>query len=392
MRQEAGPPHRSSSVDILRGAVLLLMALDHVRVYSGIPASGSSPEVFFTRWVTHFCAPAFLFLAGVSLFLANRGAGATAALSKRLLVRGAWLVVLELTVIRFAWTFNFAYGDNLLAGIIWAIGWCMILMAAVVHLPRAVIAGFGLLVIVGHNAIGMLFLQHNPWEHSYHWLYRIVYAGGWFNLRPGGPELDVLYSIVPWVGVMAAGFAFGPILESEPSRRDRLCYRLGLSAMALFVLLRLTNLYGDPFAWPEDYPRLPAWLAFFQAQKYPASLQFLLMTLGPTIALIPWLERARGRFAEGIAVFGRVPMFFYLLHIPFIHLVAVAIAAVRTPESVGWLFESHPLVRPPAPDGYRYGLGLLYAVWIGVTTALYFPCRWYAGIRPGIPRRWRNLV
>lgn len=383
---------RVRSVDILRGAVMLLMALDHVRVYSGIPAGGPSPGVFFTRWVTHFCAPAFVFLAGTSLFLSSHGARATLATSKQLLVRGAWLVLLELTVIRFFWTFNFAYSDNLLAGVIWVIGWCMILMAAVVHLPRAAIAAVGLVVIFGHNLVGGLVLVNNPWQNPYPWLVRVLYAGGSFPVGSSGPELGVLYSIVPWIGVMAAGYAFGSVLTLNPKRRDRICYSVGLSAVALFVVLRVTNLYGDPFAWPGDYPRFPPWLAFLKTLKYPASLQFLLMTLGPAIALMPVLERVRGRWTEALATVGRVPMFFYLLHIPLIHLTALAIAAVRTPQSVGWLFESHPLFKSPAPEGYVYGLGLLYFVWIAVCIALYLPCRWYAGVRPRLPKHWRSLI
>jgi uncharacterized membrane protein len=383
---------RVPSVDIVRGAVMILMALDHVRVYSGIPAGGPAPEVFLTRWVTHFCAPAFLFLAGTSIFLSSKGARPTAALTRQLLIRGAWLVILELTFIRLAWTFNLAYADNLLAGVIWAIGWCMIVMAALIHLPRTAIAGFGILVIAGHNFVGSFVLQNNPWENPYHWLVRIVYAGGWFNLGSQGSELVVLYSIIPWIGVMAAGYAFGSILTMDPGSRDRACYLIGFSAIALFVLLRSTNLYGDPSTWPDDFPRHAAWTAFLNPRKYPASFQFLLMTLGPTIAVMPLLEKARGKFAKTVALFGRVPMFFYLLHIPLIHLTVLAIAAFRSPESIGWLFESHPLPQSPVPEGYTFSIGLLYAVWAAVSVALFFPCHWYAGIRPGLPKWWRNLL
>ncbi len=383
---------RTPAVDIIRGAVMILMALDHVRVYSGISAGGATVAVFLTRWVTHFCAPAFIFLAGTSLFLSVKETKPTLALSRQLVVRGAWLVILELTVLRLAWTFNFGWGDNLLAGVLWAIGWSMVLMAAVIHLPRIAIGAFGILVIVGHNLVGGWVLINNPWQNPYHWLARIFYTGGWFEIGNDGPALAILYSIVPWIGVMAAGYAFGRVLTLEPQRRDRICQAIGLSAIALFILLRATSLYGDPFSWLDHHPRLPALLAFLNAQKYPASLQFLLMTLGPTIALIPTLDRLRGRFADIVSVFGRVPMFFYLLHIPLIHLTALAIAAVRTPDAIGWLFDDHPLLRSPVPDGYTYGFPLLYATWIAVTVALYFPCRWYADARPPLPKWWRNLI
>ena len=383
---------RVQSVDLIRGIVLVLMALDHVRVYSGVSAGGASAAVFFTRWVTHFCAPAFLFLAGTSIYLSNLRAPADARPSRQLVIRGLWLILLELTFIRFAWTFNFGHGENLLAGVIWAIGWSMILMAGLIRLPRPAILAFALLILVGHNLVGELFVQESPWQSHYHWLFRVIYAGGWIELGETGPELDVLYSIVPWVGVMAAGYWFGPILLAEAKPRDRLCLLTGLAMIAAFVVLRVTSLYGDPRSWPEDYDWLPAWLAFFSPQKYPASLQFLLMTLGPMLVAVPMFERAAGRVSDTLRAIGRVPMFFYLLHIPLIHLLAVGIAAVRTPEALPWLFEDHPLLAPPAPDGYVYGLGLLYATWLAVVLLLVIPCRRYAALRPKLPKRLRDLI
>lgn len=378
-------PRRIVSVDLIRGAVMVLMALDHVRVYAGVPAGGTTVALFFTRWITHFCAPAFVFLAGTSLALS----GATRP--GRLALRGLWLVLLELTVLRLAWTFNFNWDESLFAGVIWAIGICMVLMAAIVRLPRIAVAAFGLIVLFGHDLVGGMVLVDNPWQNPYPWFTRIVYAGGGFEIGEGGPALLVLYSIVPWVGVMAAGFGFASILALEPGRRDRWCHAIGLGAVALFVLLRTTGIYGDPFG-RSDFTGHPGWLAFLNTTKYPASLQFLLMTLGPVIALIPTLERVRGRRAEPLALLGRVPMFFYLLHIPLIHAVAVAIAALRTPEAVSWLLLDHPLPGVPVPDGYRWSLPLLYTVWIGVTLVLFVPCRWYASVRPRLPAWARSLV
>lgn len=368
------------------------MALDHVRVYSGVSAGGATAGVFFTRWVTHFCAPAFLFLAGTSLFLSSRGVTESSRPSRTLVVRGLWLILLELTFIRFAWTFNFDHDQNLFAGVIWAIGWSMILMAGLIRLPRPAILAFAVLTIVGHNLVGELFVQESPWRSEYHWLFRVVYAGGWIQLGANGPELDVLYSIVPWVGVMAAGYGLGPVFAAEPKRRDRALVLLGFLMTALFVALRVTGLYGDPRVWPEDYAGLSSWLSFLGPQKYPASLQFLLMTLGPMLMVVPLLERASGAVTATLGAIGRVPMFFYLLHIPVIHLFALGIAAIRTPEDLPWLFEDHPLLAPPAPEGYEYGLGLLYAVWLGVVLLMIGPCRWYARLRPRLPKRWRNLI
>ncbi len=382
---------RSAAVDILRGLALILMALDHARVYSGISAAGSTADVFFTRWVTHFCAPTFLFLSGVSLFLSSRAARPSAALSKLLVIRGLWLIFLELSIIRLAWTFNFDHDENLLGGVIWAIGWCMILMAGIVHLPRWGILLFGLLVMAGHNVIGTLYLTESPWQAEYPWLFRVLYAGGWIELSEE-LELDILYSIVPWVGVMATGYAFAPIFSLAARQRDRLCYGIAAGMILLFVALRLSAAYGDPSVWPEDYPGLATWLSFLAPQKYPASLQFLLMTLGPAIVLIPLLEKSRGRITAALATIGRVPMFFYLLHIPLIHLLALLIALVRSPESVDWLFDDHPLLRGPVPEGYVYGIGLLYLLWAAACALLYMPCAWYARIRPRLPKAWRNLI
>jgi len=371
-------------VDILRGAVMVLMAIDHVRVYAGVPAGGPDPGVFFTRWVTHFCAPAFVFLAGTSAFLYGR---THKDLSRFLLLRGAWLVLLELTVIRVAWTFNFDFANYLLAGVIWVIGWCMILMALLVKLPVKVVGGGGVAIIVLHNAIMTPLVGLLP--DSLSWLRKILYVGFFdepSRLFGSGPPLIVLYVIVPWIAVMAAGYGFGAILAMEPARRDRLCLRIGLGAIAAFLVLRGFNLYGDPRPWSApspggEGPGMPAALSFLNTAKYPASLNFLLMTLGPTIALVPLLEKARGRLAQWLTVFGRVPFFFYLLHIPLIHALALLVSLIREGSLNPWLFTNHPMANPPPPDGYLWSLGLLYLVWGVAVALLYIACRWFAGVK-----------
>jgi uncharacterized membrane protein len=379
---------RIGSIDVIRGAVMVLMAVDHVRVYAGVPPGGPEPAVFFTRWITHFCAPAFFFLAGTSAFLFGQR-GDKGTLSRFLVVRGLILVLLELTIIRLSWTFNFDYANYLLAGVIWSLGWCMVLLAILVRLPLGVVAAFGIAVVAGHNLIDPHFRE---WAEAARtsplgWLWQILYFGGGFRLFGSGPPLIILYSLVPWIGVMAAGYAFGWVMLREPAKRDRLCLAIGLGATALFLVLRGFNLYGNRFPWSATGPEMPALLSFLNSSKYPASLLFLLMTLGPTIALIPLIERARGAVARWLTVFGRVPMFYYLLHIPLIHLVAVLISLVRTPGDTGWLFTNHPMMPPEVPDGYRWSLGLLYGVTVVVVVILYFPCRWFAarkaeGIHP----------
>jgi uncharacterized membrane protein len=377
---------RIASVDMIRGAVMILMAIDHVRVFAGVPAGGPTVGIFFTRWVTHFCAPAFLFLAGTSAFFYGRR---HQDLSRFLLVRGAWLVFLELTVLRVAWTFNLDFAHYEMAGVIWCIGWCMIVLAGLVKLPLNIVGIIGILIIAGHNLLDSFVRTLVPTlgNDAGSALWKIMYVGffaGPVSFGTDGPNIIVLYSLVPWVGVMAAGYAFGTILTLEPARRNRLCLEMGLGAIALFLLLRGFNIYGDPRPWtspsvtPGGRPGMPALLSFLNTTKYPASLSFLLMTLGPCIALVPLLERARGFLAEKASLFGRVPMFFYVLHIPLIHALAVLVSLISHGEVSGWLFTNHPMGNPPAPDGYMWTLWQLYAVWAVAIVLLYYASSWFA--------------
>ena len=364
---------RVASIDLIRGAVMVLMAIDHVRVYSGLPAGGPTAGIFFTRWVTHFVAPAFIFLAGTSAFFYGRK---HTDLSRFLFVRGVWLVLLELTVIRVCWTFNLDFANYMLAGVIWVIGWCMILMSALVRLRPRTAGIIGIAIIALHNLVVMPLISRTQ---ALGELWKILYIG-FFQGPVAGTPLIVLYSIIPWIGVMAAGYWFGTVLTTEPARRNRICLRLGLGAAALFLVLRGLNIYGDPQSWSSS-GRMPALLSFLNTTKYPASLSFLLMTLGPTIALVPLLDRARGRVAQWLTVFGRVPFFYYVLHIPLIHALALVVSKVRTGSVDPWLFTNHPMGNPPAPDGYTWSLGLLYLVWAVAIVILYVPSRWYSGLK-----------
>ena len=380
---------RIASVDIIRGAVMVIMAIDHVRVYSGLPAGGPTPGIFFTRWITHFCAPAFIFLAGTSIFFYARK---HSDVSRFLLIRGLWLILLELTILRLAWTFNFDFAHYEMAGVIWVIGCCIILMAVLVKLPLPVSAAIGVIIIGAHNLmdphIGKLLEGMDG--NNFSALWKIGYIGffaGPVQFGPNGPNLIVLYSIVPWIGVMAAGYAFGKILSLERARRKQICLLIGLGAVALFLLLRGFNLYGDPRAWHRSVisqngaPSMPAVLSFLNCTKYPASLDFLLMTLGPVIALVPFLETASGALSRAIAMFGRVPFFFYVLHIPLIHALALLVSKIRLGFVSPWLFTNHPMGNPEPPDGYTWSLPLLYLVWAITIALLYFACRWFAGVK-----------
>ena len=328
---------------------MVLMALDHVRVYSAVPAGGPEPAIFFTRWVTHFCAPAFLFLAGSSAWLrAQQKPG----LSRWLFTRGLLLVALELVAMRFFWTFNSDVRHYLLAGVLWVIGWCFVCMALLVRLPRPAVGLFGLAIVLFHNAAAPWLFQAGP----------LLYGIGVI-----GP-LAVLYSLIPWLGVMAMGYGFAPYLANR-----RVTLLTGAAAVALFVLLRATDTYGDPRLFRVGSSS--ALLRFLNTTKYPASLQFLLMTLGPLLLLVPWAERAQGRLAEALRVFGRVPLFFYVLHIPLAHLLALAVSAARG-QPLGWLFANHPMSPGPAPEGFQWPLWLLYAVTALLVALLYPMCTW----------------
>jgi len=373
---------------------MILMAIDHVRVYAGVPAGGPNPGVFFTRWITNFVAPAFAFLSGTSAYLLGRKLGSTRALSRYLLTRGLILVLLELTVIRVAWTFNFRFGEYLLAGVIWMLGWCMVLMAALVWLPVVAIGAFGVVVIFLHNVMDFVAPPTDSLgQGALDWLWQILYYGGPIQLGTNGPTLAVLYSIVPWIGVMAAGYAFGALTTMETERRDRISVLIGLSAIVLFFALRTLDVYGDPRHWHVTNPTpVPTFFRFINTTKYPASLQFLLMTLGPMFVLLPLFDRARGKIGDVVATFGRVPMFYYLLHIPTIHFAAVIISLIRERHVDGWLFENHPMMSPPPPQDYMWRLGLLYLVWLLVVGLLYFPSRWYWRKKSTRSARWMRFI
>jgi uncharacterized membrane protein len=383
------PKSRIGSIDLIRGAVMILMAIDHVRVFSGVPAGGPTAGVFLTRWVTHFCAPAFIFLAGTSVFLYGRK---HADVSRYLLIRGAWLIFLELTFLRVAWTFNFDFLHYEMAGVIWVIGCCMILMAGLVKLPLAAVGTIGVVIMAAHNLMdshrGRLLDSLD--QNRLSGLWKIFYVGffaGPVQFGPHGPNLIVLYSIIPWIGVMAAGYAFGKIMTLEPAQRKRLCLAIGLSAIGLFLVLRGFNLYGDPRPWHaaaqgwNGAPPMPALFAFLNTTKYPASLSFLLMTLGPMIALVPLLEGLVGGVARRLILFGRVPFFFYMLHIPLIHALALVVSKIRLGVVSPWLFTNHPMGNPEPPEGYVWSLPLLYLIWGITIVLLYFACRWFAALK-----------
>ena len=374
---------RLRSIDIVRGVVMVLMAIDHVRVYSGVPAGGPTAGVFFTRWVTHFCAPAFVFLAGTGAYLQGMKTGDRRALSRYLVTRGLMLVVLELTVIRFSWTFNFHYSEFVLAGVIWMLGWCMVLMAGLIWLSTRTIAVFGILVMFGQQLFGLLPRALTAQARdAIAPFWNFFYPSG----SPGWEGMTILYTLVPWIGVMAAGYAFGAIVTREPAERRRLCLRIGLSATALFVVFVGVFMVFAPGGDGDG----PAIFRALNPPKYPASQPFLLMTLGPMIALLPLAERATGRIAGMFETFGRVPMFYYLLHIPLIHVTSLAAWYLRDGSVHSERFATAPFVRMPPEQ--QWSLALLYLVFAIDVALLYFACRWFAAVKARRQDAWLRYI
>ena len=374
---------RIQSIDVLRGIIMVLMAIDHVRVYSGVPAGGPTLGVFFTRWITHFCAPGFVFLAGTSAFLYGQSIGGDRrALAKYLVTRGALLVLLEVTLVKLGWTFRLDYGFTL-AGVIWMLGWCMILMGGLVFLPTKWIGIIGLALIFGQNVFQPLFGAVRGALGPAGIVLDFLYLGNQSDNDP----MAILYVIIPWIGVMAAGYAFGAIMTKEPAERKKLCYRIGGGATVAFIVLAAAGamLRGGGETAPPFIVRM------LNQNKYPASQLFLMMTLGPTILLVPFFERARGWFTDVMATFGRVPFFYYLLHIPLIHALALIVMRLK----FGDAFNSAAYAIAPyaqVPPAQRWSLLLLYAVFLVAVALLYPACRWYAGFKSRRRDPWLKYI
>ncbi len=372
--------NRLTSIDMLRGVVLVIMALDHVRDMVTHPQSanysaavdfaGSAGALFFTRWITNFCAPTFVLLAGVSAFMygATRQRS-TGEVTRFLASRGVWLVFLELTVIGFAWSFNLH--SKLLLQVIWAIGWSMIALSALVWLPRAAIAGFGVVMIAAHN--GLDGIQPVLSEASPLWI--ILHIPG--TLEVGGtPVAFIIYPLIPWIGVMALGYAIGPyFVGPNPERPGRLLLTGAVLTLS-FLLLRLTNLYGDPAVWAPQQNTAATIISFLNVTKYPVSLQFLLMTLGPALMLLGWFERLTGKAVTILVTIGRVSFFYYILHLYLIHAIAVSIGLWQ-----GFTLREMAVVFLETPPNFGLSLGGVYIVWLLTVVTMYPACAWFAGVK-----------
>ena len=359
-------PARIASVDILRGLVMAIMALDHTRIFftdTGFnPRDVTEPALFLTRWVTHICASTFIFLAGLSAFLYGRGKK-TLDLSRFLLIRGVWLILIDVTLIKFGWRFDLDV-FRMTGGIIFAIGGSMIALAALVWLPRWAVAGLTLIIITGHNLFDTMRADELG---GASWAWHILHEPGRVYFSDQA-SVYVLYPLIPWIGVMAAGYLLGPVMQLEACLRQRVLFQLGVAITLGFIVLRATNFYGDPTPWMVQETWLETLLSFLNCEKYPPSLLYLMMTLGPALILLASFEHTQGSFAKFLSLFGQVPFFYYVIHIYLIHLLAVATAFVQTGD----------LVRMPE---IGFSLGGVYLVWLLVLALLYPICRWFAELK-----------
>jgi len=388
--------YRVTSIDLLRGVVMVIMAIDHVRDFFHIEASTgdptnmatTTPQLFFTRWITHFCAPTFVFLAGTSAYLS--GIKKTKAeLSSFLVKRGFWLIAIELLVMSFAFTFNPLY-NVLILQVIWSIGISMILLSLIIRLPINDILIIGLLILLTHNLLDYpeASIKGN--------------AGFWWDLLHHGrfamytifPNhfLIILYPFVPWFGVMCCGYCFGKLYEKNfaPALRKKILMQLGLGIIALFIVLRFMNAYGDPSPWSPQRNAVYTLLSFLNTTKYPPSLMYLCMTLGPAILSLAFIEKVQNKLAYFFIVFGRVPFFYYVVHFYYIHILCLIGFFISGYTSKDIIPKNTPFLF--RPDNFGYSLPIVYAIWFFVIITLYPLCKWYNKYKSTHYQWWLSYV
>jgi len=390
----AGSASRIPSIDLLRGVVMILMALDHVRdyfndsayLYDPTDLQHTTPALFFTRWITHFCAPIFMLLAGIAAWLYGNKNGRK-ALSFFLLTRGVWLVFVELFIVTLGWTFNIHFTFYILQ-VIWAFGICMILLSALIRIRWSALLVIALVLIFGHNLLDPVQFSGSGFP-----------AVGWallHHFQPffyGGFGFFVGYPILPWLGILVLGYCLGRLYgpEFDAARRKRLLRILGLSAIAGFVLLRAINVYGDPAPWSTQRNGLYTLLSFFNVTKYPPSLLYILMTVGPGLVFLSWSEGPLNAFTAKITVYGRVPFFYYIVHIYVLHGLAVLAAMWQGHAASDMITVNNWVTGNPLLKGYGFGLGVVYFVWIGVVLLLYPLCRWFDSYKRSRQRQQKWL-
>lgn len=381
---------RIVSLDILKGLVMILMTLDHVRDYFHYDAffydptdlSQTSPALFLTRFVTHFCAPVFVMLAGTSAYLVGRRMSKN-ELSVWLLKRGLWLIFLEITVIKFAWVFS-ANLAPIWLGVIWAIGAGMISLALFIRLPKFFSLGIAMLMIFGHNALDGFHPEGNEFIAS---VWKLLHVRSEIFL--GGLELRIIYPVIPWLGLMIVGYYFGSLYQPEFNRKQRLRILLysGISCLLLFTVLRFDNFYGDPSPWIKQSSPVFSFLSFINVTKYPPSLLYLLITIGPSLLFLYLFEKLDFSWLKPVITIGRVPMFWYIVHLFVIHFVAI-IAAMLTGYKFSDMILTGFVTREPHLKGYGFSLWAVYLFWIGICLLLYPVSSWYANYKKTNRDKW----
>jgi len=379
---QAASRSRIEAIDLVRGLIIILMALDHTRDFFGDLASQptnlatTTTALFFTRWITHICAPVFFLLTGTSAYLMLRRVSRR-ELSRFLLTRGAWLIFLELTVMRFALQFNVDYHVTIIT-VLWGLGWAMIVLAGLIWLPKWAIATIGVIMVAAHNALDGVepatFGVLAP-------IWSILHAPG-IILDTGRSVVLVAYVLIPWVGVTALGYVLGQVYGWDANRRRALLLWLGISLCALFVALRFADVYGDPVPWSPEKSALWTMISFLNTNKYPPSLLFLLMTLGPALLLLRAFDHGVPALLRPALIIGKVPLFFYVLHFYLIHLLAVVASYLRYGEA-GEMFRSPDVGHFPfsEPPDWGSSVPVVYLLWALVVLIMFPLCRWYAGVK-----------
>ena len=398
---------RIDSIDLLRGIVMVIMMLDHTRDFVHNAAQQFDPTdlsrtnvaLFLTRWITHFCAPVFVFLAGTGAYLQFARGKSKTDLSRFLVTRGIWLIVLELTLVRLGITFSFDVRMFGFLQVIWVIGVSMIVLGALIHLPVKVVGVFGLAMIAFHNLLDGFRVTSwrgpaSPVPGLGAKLWILLHQA--FEAFPiigfPSPVVIVVYPLIPWIGVMAAGYAFGVLYQMDKERRRRLLLIIGTTATTLFVILRAVDVYGDPAPWSTQKNAIYTVLSFVNTTKYPPSLLFLLMTLGPAILALAAFEllKGGGRVRDFFVTFGRVPLFFYLLQWFTAHLISVLLhLAFGKPTQ--WLFQT-PIDWTGARPNMGFNLGVVYLCWIAGVLLLYPLCKWFAGVKQRRKYWWLSYL
>ncbi len=395
MAEAAVSKQRLDTIDFLRGLIMIVMALDHVRDYfSGaqfdpVDLAATTVPYFFTRWITHFCAPIFSLLTGVGAYLWYSRGRSRGELSRFLLTRGLWLVFLEVTVTRcLGWSFNFDYRFTL-AGVLWILGWSMIVLAGAIWLPMRVLTGVALATIAGHNLLD----GTGPKAFGeFGWVWNFLHSPGIVSLG-AGRTMFTGYVLIPWFAVMMAGFSLGEVFRWEAARRKRFLVGCGTALIGLFLVVRGLNAYGDPVPWAAQKSAVFTALSFLNCTKYAPSLDYLLMTLGPALLVLGLLEGVDLSRLRAVVTFGRVPLFYYLWHIPLMHLAAVAVCYWQF-GSPHWLFQANSIAEFPAarPPGWGFRLLVVYGIWATLIAALYPLCRWFAGVKRRGGNGWLSYL